>query len=133
MLHGKILEILGQKDPIPLDLQKYINPRKSPRGRTGEESRWSTTFLVHATVANFEYRYVFLDKSTGSLLANRKIMRSFQNPVHQTESLVLSSNYQIIGSVVTKLDSASYENFIYDKIFPNVILGKTVTYPLRLC
>jgi len=132
ILHGKLLEILEQKDPILLDLQKCSNNQKTHRNRAGEENRWIATFLLHATVSNFEYRYVFHDKSTGNIIFNRKITRTFRNPLHQTDGLILSANYQIIGSVVTKLDTASYENFIYDKILPNVVLGSSINIPAEV-
>lgn len=123
-LCGKVLEVIGQKDPILLELKSCRNSRRSRRNNaSGEGNRWVVTFLVHATVSNFEYRYVFYDNASGTLLLNRKLTRLFQSPSHQPEGYSCPSNYQIIGSVFAKHDSVSYENFMYDKILPNVYLG----------
>jgi len=122
---GKILDIIGIKGPLKMELQemRVITKKRSER----EEARWTTTFLVHHSVSQFEYRYTLLDRCQNKFHLNRKVSKRFSNPLFSgLATFNLTTSYQVLGGMVTKIDHVAYEEFIFDKILPNVILGSSL-------
>lgn len=123
VVSGKILDILGVRGPLVMDLQqmRVITKKRSEK----DEARWTTTFLLHHSVSQFEYRYVILDRNTKKCILNRKVTKRFINPLFSgLATFNLTTSYQVLGGNVSKIDHVSYEDFLYNKVLHNVFVGK---------
>ena len=122
---GNIADVIGKKGPFKMDLQelKVITKTRAEKN----ELRWTATFLIHHTVSQFEYRYMIYDRITGKYLMNRKVNKKFVNPLpFGTPTLNSTTSYQMLDGAITKIDRMMYENFVYDRVLPNVIVGKHI-------